>query len=682
MHEKAPIALADILKSGEDGTPVRCVLVEGAPGIGKSTLAWEVCHKWEELDSVKQYELVVLIRLREKRAQEAHCLGDLLPCDTTTNMEELLAAIGRGKGMLLVCDGFDELPRKQRHEGSVYIDLLKGRLLAEANIIVTSRPSVSADLWKLCKHNIDRHLEIIGFAEEDIKRFAESVFSGDILAGFLSYITSNPPVYGMMYIPLNAVIVALIYQDSYNTDTPFPATMTELFDALTRALIRRHLVSTHQVPSEYCMPHSLHCTEDIERLPPLVARQLLQLATVAYVSLRKEKIVFTDLDEDFEHLGMMKKTTSLNVSTGPECSYSFLHLTLEEYLAALYIAIVDIMSVFDILDKFPEYVSVLRFLAGMDKNNRCPKVKAILLLLLEHCRPIDLVRCAYECPSIMDSKKVQKFNNKYYVKLLTPNFDWYVTGYCISHFDKDWGLSLVAACNKCPELEIDLLLKGLRSSPCAKGKIQYLHVPMMPFSQTVTPLRGFCQLKALELCHVNIYHDDEAIVKQLIAPGSELKFLRYTLLEIGECTDSFITLLFQPSSLENLILDVDKKISAELLPHSNTNLKVLTSRLVPQVNSLTELYVPFPQPNDLLALTDIIRSNHTLEMVRLGTLYDPYPTTSVLELVEAAASRSQLKELILDQPIYSRIPPRICELHNHLLKSWSSFDELIEQPLF
>ena len=182
---------------------------------------------------------------------------------------------------------------------------------------------------------------MIGFTKEDIKRFAESVFSGDILAGFLSYITSNPPIYGMMYIPLNAVIVALIYQDSYDTDTPFPTTMTQLFDALTRGLIRRHLVSTRQVPSEYCMPPSLQRTEDISKLPPLVAQQLLQLARVAYESLCEKRYVFTDLGEDFEHLGTMKKTTSLNVCTGPGCSYSFLHLTLQEYLTALHIAIVE-----------------------------------------------------------------------------------------------------------------------------------------------------------------------------------------------------------------------------------------------------------------------------------------------------------------------------------------------------
>ena len=95
--------------------------------------------------SVKQYELVVLVRLREKKAQEARCLGDLLPCDVTTNIKELLAAIGEGKCMLIICDGFDELPREQRQEGSVYLDLLKGKLLPEATVIVTSRPSVSAN---------------------------------------------------------------------------------------------------------------------------------------------------------------------------------------------------------------------------------------------------------------------------------------------------------------------------------------------------------------------------------------------------------------------------------------------------------------------------------------------------------------------------------------------------------
>ena len=680
MRKKSPIELKHILKHREDGTPVRCVLVEGAPGIGKSTLAWEVCHKWEELESVKKYELVVLVRLREKKAQEARCLGDLLPCDATTNMKELLAIIGRGKGMLIVCDGFDELPREQRQEGSVYIDLLKGRLLPEVTIIVTSRPSVSADLWRLCQHNIHRHLEVIGFAKKDIKQFAESVFSGDILAGFLSYITSNPPIYGMMYIPLNVVIVALIYQDSYDTDTPFPTTMTQLFDALIRALIRRHLVSTHQVPSEYCMPLSLQCTEDIHKLPPLAAQQLLQLARVAYESLQEKRYVLTDLGEDFEHLGIMKKTTSLNVCTGPGCSYSFLHLTLEEYLTALHIAIVN-PSGFEMIKLLAEDCVVLRFLAGMCKHDRDRPVFAKLVLLLNHCNQSrelirEVILCAYECPSIIDILSVDY--SVYVMPLL--NFDWYATGYCISHFDKSWQLSLVSITVN--REQIDFLIKGLRSSPIAKGRIHSLHVPLLSFSQTVTPLKEYCQLESLELHGVAIDRDDEVIIQQLIAPGSGLNWLRYTqVLQIGKYSDTFITLLFQPSSLQELILDVSDvyAVGTELIPHSNTNLKKLISQVafVPNVNSLTYLYIIFPEPSDLPVLTNIVQSHHTLEVLRIGKIYDCCASTDMLQLIEAAG-KSQLKELKLDKSIYCRLPSHIHELYKHLLKLCSppSNDEM------
>ena len=640
LREKAPIALDHILKPREDGRPVRFVLVEGAPGIGKSTLAWEVCHKWEELESVKQYELVVLVRLREKKAQEARCLEDLLPCDATTNMKELLAAIGEGDGMVIVCDGFDELPREQRQEGSVCIDLLKGRLLPKATIIVTSRPSVSAELRSLCEHNIDRHLEVLGFTREDIKRFAESVFSGDIMAGFLSYITSNPPIYGMMYIPLNAVFVALIYQDSYDTDTPFPTTMTQLFDALTRSLIRRHLVSTRQVPREYCMPPSLQRTEDISKLPTLVAPQLLQLAKVAYEGMCEKRLIFTDLGEDFEHLETMKKST-VNKSTGPECSYSFLHLTLQEYLTALHIFIVN-PSGFKLVQLPKESSVVVRFLAGMyrhDDYHSHPVYQELVQLLASE--GLQLVHCTYECPSIMDSVKVD------YSKCDTINvkpvvgFDWYATGYCISHFDERWGLVMDYE----SEENIDLLVKGLRSSSIAKGRILSLNI-RSSLSVIIT-LREFSQLEKVLLRKVNIDRDDLVIIQQLIVPGSGLEYLYIWDIK-SQISSLLISTILQPSSLQELILYTDDTINeTQLLPHGNTNLKELyisrnllhpLAALIVNITSLTYLNIYSPFDSDLPVLTTIVQSQHTLEVLFIYTIQNCTDSTNLLQLIEAADS--------------------------------------------
>ena len=692
LREKAPIALDHILKPREDGRPVRCVLVEGAPGIGKSTLTWEVCHKWEELESVKQYELVVLVRLREKKAQEACCLEDLLPCDATTNMKKLLAAIGEGEGMLIVCDGFDELPREQRQEGSVYIDLLKGRLLAEATIIVTSRPSVSAELWSLCQHNIDRHLEVIGFTREDIKRFAESVFSGDILAGFLSYITSNPPIYGMMYIPLNAVFVALIYQDSYDTDTPFPTTMTQLFDNLNRGLIRRHLVSTYRVSSEYCMPPSLQRTEDISKLPPLVAQQLLQLAKVAYESLCKKRFVFTDLGEDFGHLGTMKKTTSLNVCTGPGCSYSFIHLTLQEYLTALHIAIVN-PSDFKLVEWLKERSVVVRFLAGMcrhDDYHSHPVYQELVQLLSSnpynspYLRNVGLhlVHCAYECPSIMDSVKVDYSKRDTIYVVSVVGFDWYATGYCISHFDERWGLWIE---DNIGMEGVNLLVKGLRSSPIAKKRIRYLYLSLtsLPFSQVFPSLKVFCELDYLVICLYHDYcdHDDEIILQQLIAPGSGLKRLEYRV-RPDLLTTTPIPILFQPSSLQKLTLVLeDIVLHDELLPHENTNLKELTitrnllhplAALIMNITSLSYLGIVVGlRDSDLPVLTNIVQSHPTLEVLKIGWI--PYKSddyeTNLLQLIEAAGN-SRLKKLMIKKRDYDELPPHICEQFKHLLERW------------
>ena len=53
------------------GSQPKCILVEGAPGVGKSTFAWKLCHKWGKGKLLQQYQLVVLLRLRDKSVRAA-----------------------------------------------------------------------------------------------------------------------------------------------------------------------------------------------------------------------------------------------------------------------------------------------------------------------------------------------------------------------------------------------------------------------------------------------------------------------------------------------------------------------------------------------------------------------------------------------------------------------------------
>ena len=502
------------------------------------------------------------------------------------------------------------------------------------------------------------------------------MFSGDILAGFLSYITSNPPIYGLMYIPLNAVIVALIYQDSYDTDTPFPTTMTQLFDALTRALIRRHLVSTHQVPSEYCMPPSLQRTEDIGKLPPLVAQQLLQLARVAYESLYRKWCVFNDFGEDFEHLGMMKKTTSLNVCKGPECSYSFLHLTLQEYLTALHIAIAN-PSGFELVEWLEDSV-IVRFLAGIfrhDDYHSHPVYQELVQELSSNFHGkerIQLVHCAYECPSIM-----QREHGKIFVEPKV-DFDWYATGFCISHFDKRWELE-ISGINVRQE-GINLLVEGLRSTPIAEGRIKLLSIESLSISQVITSLREFCRLDSLRLFNVIYDRDNDKVILQHLAPGSGLLKLEYyysrTLIDLP--------LFFQQSSLQELTLfNISCVMKAsEPFPSRNANLKNLTisndfldplAAFILNIISLTFMKIISPLDSGLPVLASIVQSHRTLRVLHIGQIRYPdnAETTNLMKLVEAAGnSKFELKLLRLARSNYDVLPLHFQEHYSHLLQPY------------
>ena len=132
----------------------------------------------------------------------------------------------------------------------------------------------------------------------------------------------------------------MIIFDTVSCANAYPKTTTQLYDAVICSLIRRHLVDKKLVPVNYTMPvDTLQSMDNIEKLPLGAPYQLLKLAKIAYDGLLDEDYMFTDLGID--HLGIMKRSVSLdNVQKGPTYTFSFLHLTLQEYLCALHMSLV------------------------------------------------------------------------------------------------------------------------------------------------------------------------------------------------------------------------------------------------------------------------------------------------------------------------------------------------------
>ena len=135
-HRKSQISIDQVAGTVKDDVKKTVlwyptiVLVMGAPGVGKTTFSWELCHRWAKGELLKDYSLVVLIRLRDKSAREAKELVDLFPYPerslSKAVMKEMLE--NNGKGALFLLEGYDELPETMRKE-SIYLDLIGGKLL-------------------------------------------------------------------------------------------------------------------------------------------------------------------------------------------------------------------------------------------------------------------------------------------------------------------------------------------------------------------------------------------------------------------------------------------------------------------------------------------------------------------------------------------------------------------------
>ena len=140
LEGKTSIALQDILKPNiisEQTYPIKQLLIEGAPGIGKSTFAWEMCRQWGQHQFFNEYSLVVLLKFQDKRVLEAKTVSDLFYHPHSKLQSDVVDHIDTtgGNGLLLILEGFDEAPASRRTTNSIFVRLFRGQELPKATVI-------------------------------------------------------------------------------------------------------------------------------------------------------------------------------------------------------------------------------------------------------------------------------------------------------------------------------------------------------------------------------------------------------------------------------------------------------------------------------------------------------------------------------------------------------------------
>ena len=366
----------DQIASKVEGKFSKLVVIKGAPGGGKTTLSWELCRRWANGDVWTDYSLVVLLRLRDKNVQEAVELVDLFQCENTDASKNVVATTiiqnHHGQGILFILEGLDELPPSLRQKDSIFMKLITGDLLSSCTVLVTTRPWAACDLPATqCSSRIDQFIEILGFSSEEILEYIDLMIKDGAPPELCEYIDSNPRISSAMYNPLHARIVVEVYRECHDeSNSIFPNTTTELYTAYSQVLIIRYL---HDKPES-------DWSGELSELPSSLQVHFDKLCQIAYNGITKEKqqLVFfkQDIADASTTLGFMNSVHPLYKSImkrNSSPSYNFLHLTLQEFLAAFYVwknkTPHEQFVLFETKANDGSYKMILLFLAGLTKLN-------------------------------------------------------------------------------------------------------------------------------------------------------------------------------------------------------------------------------------------------------------------------------------------------------------------------
>ena len=585
MKKKTDIDIDDIVRD-LPATPLeKIVLVEGAPGVGKSTFAWEFCRRWERGEIA---QLVLLLRLRDERMSRAKNLRDLIyhPSEDTCRLFAVELVDCLGTNTLMILEGFDELPNSQRREPFIFLQLILGQLLP---ILVTSRPWATGALLSKIKHKL--YVEILGFTEENITRYVTSVFTGEgkktasaidqsvggpdemseeaqkNIDDVMVHIGKYPQMKACMYIPLNAAIVVSIYRESMKNKWVLPTTLTELYNSLAQILLLRHL-SGH---SEYA--HQKWSIESFEHLPGEVYSKLLIISKTAHNGVCRQRgisvqLIFPDIPET---LGLMQSVSQL-LMCEQKTSHNFLHLTFQEFLAAF---LMSTMSPAEQLEHFQRHKDgrlkvVLRFLAGLTKLKKVTPDELRSLLgeptveqsdehQTSYCNPMRPNVCVstHHTNWLFEAQNSELLQSLFHNHTASFTFtrgmlplEYYSVGYCIAHTQSKWSLTFD---EDTEEEKVSMLLKGAYTGDLQQCRIIAVRTIKSMSSEylnlLLTSVSGCVVMTPLSLPHLSLSLGGKSGVGEFSLPILEsLIVIRTGQNSVNRNTKKFLCKLLSSSS--------------------------------------------------------------------------------------------------------------------------------------
>ena len=379
IHERSKTVQYKKILSYDEQNSGKRIIISGAPGCGKTTLSRKICKDLCSQELKNDYKLVILAHLRELNLyvkEEELQLHHLLKkyASKRVNIQLISRTIEEtnGKGVILVLDGYDEISDDMKKSQFMQNILKSSSLyLSECDIVITSRPvtmpELLSDLEGPCGH-----VEILGFKTKQIHSYIKSYFSQNeqLAEKLIEKLKDLPSVCGMCRIPVVLQIVCRVQE--YLGEAGLPHTMSGIYEKYICGQILEAF-KTHN-------PNSQVIIDNLDKIPNKSFPQFTELCNLAFKYCRDQKLVFLqdDLQPDLRtcsHRGsiyglLFSESVNELSAAAPLFLYMFTHKTVQEALAAVYVAKRTPEKQWRIWkEQFgrPEMVEVWKFFCGFTK---------------------------------------------------------------------------------------------------------------------------------------------------------------------------------------------------------------------------------------------------------------------------------------------------------------------------
>ncbi|KAL4009480.1 hypothetical protein ACER0C_003332 [Sarotherodon galilaeus] len=354
----------DIFKAspGRD-EPIRTVLTKGVAGIGKTVLTQKYSLDWAEDKANQDIQFIFPFTFRELNVlkEEKFSLVGLVHHFFTETKEAGICSFEDFQ-VVFIFDGLDECrlpldfhkttiltdPRKSTSVDVLLINLIRGKLLPSAHLWITTRPGAANQIPPKC---VDIVTEVRGFTDPQKEEYFRKRFKDEEQASrIISHIKTSRSLHIMCHIPVFCWITATVLEDVLETREvgQLPKTLTEMYIhfLVVQAKVKKVKYDGGAETDPHWSPESRKMIESLGKL--------------AFDQLQKGNLIF--YESDLTECGIDIRAASVYSGVFTQIFkeerglyqdkvFCFIHLSVQEFLAALHVHLTFINSGKNLLEE-------------------------------------------------------------------------------------------------------------------------------------------------------------------------------------------------------------------------------------------------------------------------------------------------------------------------------------------